>query len=292
MRFGLNPVFNRVNEELLELAASQKPDIIWVFKGLHVFPKTLAKLRSDHTLVNYNPDHPFIIAGRGSGNNNVKSSINLYHFHFCYHSVLQNQLEQDYGLTCKYLPFGYQLEDRDYTILENLEEKNAICFIGNPDKIRVSTIEHITSNGYSVDVYGHNWSKTALANNQRVTIHDALYHNEFWKVLRQYRLQLNIFREHNIGSHNMRTFEIPAAGGIQLAPYSKEQEQFFDEKKEVFFYRDQKELIENIDFVLNLSKEQAETIRLNARKRSLESGYSYRKRAEIAFQAFREISEI
>ena len=32
----------------------------------------------------------------------------------------------------------------------------------------------------------------------------------------------------------MRTFEVPAAGGIQLAPYSLEQTEFFLEDNEVF----------------------------------------------------------
>ena len=59
---------------------------------------------------------------------------------------------------------------------------------------------------------------------------------DFWRKNQEYRVQLNLFRQYNEGSHNMRTFEIPAVGGIQLTEYSTEQADFFKEGEEIFSF--------------------------------------------------------
>ena len=52
--------------------------------------------------------------------------------------------------------------------------------------------------------------------------------SDFWKVLRKYRVQLNLMRPHNLDSHNMRSIEVPAVGGIGLFPDTPDHERFFE----------------------------------------------------------------
>lgn len=283
---GLLTGYRAVNRELIRLAEHHHPDVIWVFKGMEIYPSTLARLGRTCKLANYNPDHPFIISGSGSGNKNVTNSVGLYHLHFCYNRNLQKQIEDVFKIKTVYLPFGFELIEEEFLIAEKEPEVNKICFIGNPGKTRVDMLTFLAKNGFGVDVYGHDWERTALKKLERVQIYDAVYGKEFWKKLRQYRVQINIFRKHNVGSHNMRSFEIPAVGGIQLAPYNEEQSVFFSEGKEIFFYRNEKDILEKVKEILSTSIVNMEVYRKAARKRSLQSGYSYRDRAAIVYENF------
>jgi len=107
--------------------------------------------------------------------------------------------------------------------------------------------------------------------------------------LKTYSIQLNIFRPHNIGSHNMRTFEIPAIGGLQLAPESAENREFFLPDSEIVLYSSVEELNEKINWLLenpNIVKD----IKEASYKKCLASEYSYFHRSKLAsdvFQSFK-----
>lgn len=49
---------------------------------------------------------------------------------------------------------------------------------------------------------------------------------------------------------NLRSFEIPMSGGLQICPYSKEIASYFEEGKEIVFYRSESELIEKTKYYL------------------------------------------
>lgn len=281
-RFNLSNIYKRINEKLINYTEEIKPDVIWVFKGMEVFPETLKLFRQKKIkLVNYNPDHPFIISGRGSWNKNVFNSVGLYDLHFCYSRTLMKKINDEYKIRTEFLPFGFDLDDEVYEKASKLPEINRVCFIGNPDKIRADIIKYLINNGIQVDVYGHNWDRFFnIGKNSNLTINNAVYADEFWEIARKYRVQLNIFRPHNIGSHNMRTFEIPAIGGIQLAPVSPEHREFFEEGKEIFLYKDKTELMDKINLLLQMEDSSAIEIREYAREKSLKNNYSYKDRAE------------
>src|SRR5665213_706753 len=151
---GLVTRYGYVNRELIRLSEHHHPDVIWVFKGMEIYPSTLTRLRRKFKLANYNPDHPFIISSRGSGNKNVTNSVGLYHLHFCYNRHLQKQIEDIYNIKTVYLPFGFELSQEEFLAATKEPEINRICFIGNPDKVRVEIISLLAKNGFDVDIYG------------------------------------------------------------------------------------------------------------------------------------------
>lgn len=281
--------YKGVNAGLIEHANFIKPDIIWVFKGMEIYPSTLKFLRTKVKLANYNPDHPFIISSSGGGNKNVSESVGLYHLHFFYNNELGKQIEQAYHIPTVSLPFGYELSSEDYLIALKEPGIERVCFLGNPDKTREEIVKLVAENGFSIDVYGHGWDKSSVKNHKNVNVHDAVYGLSFWKILRTYKIQLNIFRDHNLGSHNMRSFEIPAVGGVQLAPYSEEHASFFEEGKEIFLYRDKKDLLKYLNYLMNCDDKIVSETRKAARIRSLDSFYSYKDRAAIVFDTFQRI---
>ena len=283
--------YQEVNEGLIKMAAAVKPDIIWVFKGMEIYPQTLRLLRSKgHKLANYNPDHPFIIISSGSGNKNVTDSVGLYDLHFCYGNSLRKEIEERFQLPTVFLPFAYDESDVSYTPPGQIVEIPRLCFQGNPDAYRAGILNMLVRSKIPVDVYGFGWEKTDLMKSSEMNVFPIASRPDFWRKNQEYALQLNLFREYNFGSHNMRTFEIPVVGGIQLTTYSEEQAGFFEEGKEIFFFHDPAELVQKAKAILSMPAEQARRIRENARARSLASGYSFADRAKTVFKAFQQLN--
>lgn len=275
VRLGLTRLQTKIQKRLLAELNGQFFDIIWVFKGMELTPETLQSIKRQTTrLINFNPDNPFIFSGKGSGNNNITQSIHLYDEHFTYDYEVKSRIESEFGIKCTLVPFGFDNEVISTEELNEVEEIKAICFVGNPDGYRVGILQEILNNGLPLHVYGHDWSKHLKHPN--LTIHGPVYGKEYYETLRKYRVQLNIMRVHNLGSHNMRSIEVPGCGGILLAPRTKDHEAFFEEDKEAFYYNNLKELAEKSDEILRLGFTEVAKIRIKASSR-VENDFSYAK---------------
>jgi len=286
-RAGLSGIIGRINKELRTVIERTRPTAVLVFKGMEVLPETLEWMQARNIfLANFNPDNPFIFSGYGSGNANVTRSIPLYDLHFTYNLEIKARLEKDHRVDTAFLPFGFDAGDDLYEVCRGQEEICKVCFLGNPDKERVAVLEALLDKGIEIDVYGHHWD--TFIRHRNLQIKDAVYEDEFWKVLSRYRVQLNLMRVHNERSHNMRTFEIPGIGGIQLAPDTPEHRLFFEPGKEIFLFNDAAEGHDAISRLLSLSPAAAAEIRLAARKRSIDSDYTYKGRARQAFAAIEQ----
>lgn len=286
LRAGSSEPYRRANEALLQAVESFQPEIVWIFKGVEFQAETLKKIKQQGVkLVNYNPDHPFLRTSVSHGGKNMEECVPLYDLHFCYSRDLAAKIENEFGIPTAWLPFGFELDETTFERISGAEEILRVGFVGNPDKTRARIIRRLADAGLPVDVYGHNWHKF-LRKHRNISVFNAVYGDEFWQKIRQHRVQLNIFRPHNAGSHNMRSFEIPAAGGVMLAPDSPEHRAFFSHGEEAFFYQSEEEIERYCRDLLAM--ESTEPIRENARRRSLESGYSYRHRAEFVLKTFQK----
>jgi len=287
-RSGLSNILRQVNLKLKEVVVEKAPDVIWVFKGMEIFPETLEWIRNrEIKIVNYNPDNPFVFSGRGSGNKNISKSIGLYHMHFTYDATVKKRIQDEFGITCSGLPFGFDLP---HEVLEKSKQQQEVvktCFLGSADQYRGKFINQLAKLGISVDVYGNGWNY--FINNKNIKIHKAVYGDDFWYVLRKYRIQLNLMRPHNPNSHNMRTFEVPGVGGILLAPDTEDHQKLFTAEKEIFLYNGLNDCSEKINAILNLSSPASDEIRKAAATRSVLSGYSYRDRANYVVGEFRNL---
>jgi spore maturation protein CgeB len=291
-RASLSGIITKINNLFISEVKQFKPDIIWIFKGMEITPESLEWARqNDIKLVNYNPDNPFIFSGRGSGNQNVTNAIPLYNLHFTYNLAVKKKMETDFNVQTEFLPFGYDLENDLYLSCSRQEEILKVCFAGNPDKERVAFLENMASSGIQIDVFGNNWSR--FVKHAGIKVFEPVYGDEFWRVLARYRVQLNLMRVHNIDSHNMRSFEVPAVGGIMLAPDTVEHKLFFKDGQQAFWFSNIKAAVEKANYILGLSTQEAVQIRMNARERSLRSGYSYRDRSKTALEKLKALqSEI
>jgi hypothetical protein len=260
-----------------------RPDVVWVFKGVELLPDTISTIRALGTLVvNFNPDHPFIRPSWTHGGRNVADAVARYDLYFSYHRELVEQLKP----IGAWLPFGFHLPEPEYDVISRADEIGRACFVGTLDSHRAELLRSLASDGIPIDVFGpRNRHARRLAGTSRLTLHDTVFGLTFWRTLRSYRVQLNFLREHNYGSHNQRTFEVPAAGGILLTPDTLEQREFFADGKEVFFYESADDMRARLDTLLTLRPSCAKDLRHAARERSVTDDYTYTRRARDAHHA-------
>ena len=279
----------KINRDIIRAVESFKPDLIWIFKGMEIFPETLDYAgKKGIRLVNYNPDHPFFFAASGSGNSFVKNSIPLYDLHLSYSQEILKDLWNSYQVKGKYLPFGFEISDQIYSRASSVPEIEKACFVGCADDERSRVVGLLLKQGIPVDVYGPGWNKY-FKSNGKVKVSPGIYNDDLWQVIRSYRLQLNVFRSQNRNSHNMRSFEIPGIGGIMLAPWSDEHVSFFEPGREAYFFKNDDELLRLSQQILAMEPSRAFEIRQAARQRSLRDGYSYTERSKKVYAYFSEL---
>lgn len=272
-RLGLTRLQRKIQKRLITEVQHQVFDLIWVFKGMEIQPKTLLELKKQtKRLINFNADNPFVFSGKGSGNKNVKLGIPLYDEHFTYDHEVKNQIDKEFGIKCTLIPFGF---DQEVTLNDDLQltqDIKAVCFVGNPDTYRAEILKVILDSGFPLHVYGHDWDK--FLKHPNLTNHGPTYQNEYYQTLRNFRVQLNIMRVHNLDSHNMRSMEIPGCGGLMLAPKTKDHLAFFEEAKEAFFYENSDQLQSQVKLMLELEDSEVQKMRLSAREKVVKQ-FSY-----------------
>ena len=288
-RSGLSNIYKKINSLLIENVSKYKYDIVWIFKGMEIFPQTIEQIkRTGCKVVNFNPDHPFDFTFRGSGNKNVLNSISKYDLHLCYSIPVMERIKKEFKIPALWLPFGY--EETEITLPDENSEIKRVCFIGNPDKHRAGMIKKLASAKTPIAVYGNNWKEWIKPNTKyNIKYHDAIYKDNFNKTAPLYRIQLNFFRPQNKDSHNMRTFEMPGLGCIMLAPDSNEHHILFKENEEAFFYKNFDDMLFQVKKIMKLDFDEAYKIRQNAIQRCQTSGYNYKTRAKDVTLYFKNI---
>lgn len=257
--------------QLLAAVDAAKPEVLIVFKGVDYPPALLCRIAARGVkLVNYCSDHPFRFFLAGAGNDNVRDSISAYDLYATYSGPIARELAEAYpGLGVAVVPFGHAVDDDLYAELATEAEVLRGCFNANPDEERAAAIRLLTENGVAMDVYGWGWEKFVKPG-PMLGIHPVERDIAMLRILRRYRFQLNMFRPHNEGSHNLRTFEVPAVGGISLAPDSPEHREFFVEGRDAFYFADPDEMLTKARALLAMPAAEADGVRAAARQRVLE----------------------
>ncbi len=244
-------------------------DLIIFIKGLYINQNFLKKIRilnKNLKLVNIYPDNPLNIKDQNISNKNILNSIELFDY-FCIwsKSIIKKIKKIKNNKNIIYLPFGY---DEFFHIKgkKNNKYSQTINFIGSYDQQREKILKSIKKK--ELLIAGNGWKNI---NN----LGKPIFENELNSIIYSSLISINILREQNKGSHNMRTFEIPAMGGLMLTTRSKEQNLFFKEYKDCLMYNSKRELNQKIEYIIK-NKKKLNTMRKNAFKKSKKHTYTKR----------------
>lgn len=113
-------------------------------------------------------------------------------------------------------------------------------------------------------------------NNEHLEIRPSVDFNELSTLYSNYAISLSSTAARNTGVLNkpvnvvnLRSFEIPMCGGLQICSYFDELAEYFEEDKEIVFYRNNYEFVDKTRFYLKPENEKLrEKMKIAARKRA------------------------
>ena len=300
-RFGSHRLYRRVfrrslwgrlNRQTLELARSIKPSLIFAARASYLEAETVARLRRELGIpvVNYYPDHPYC----GTPLDPRKPStlrrdlidvMKEYSTVWIWERGLRDRLRAD-GVTAEYLPFGIDPKifqpqgDGSPAVCNECGRSHRIAFVGSWIRLRSEHMNAIRR--HTVSIWGDGWPAAWRRKDAHHFVHSPTYGESASHIHAHSDISLNVVGDLNVPGHNMRTFEVPASGGVMLSRYTREQDEFFPENVAAAYYRSPAELDAKIESLLNEPEARARIRRVAVR---MSAGHTYDQRAAVLLRA-------
>ena len=270
--------WNAVNREALNVARDTKPALIFAVKCTFFHAETIREIRrlTGAPFVNYYPDNPYIglrLDPREASalRRDLIEVFRQYTMVFMWeHSLLQRLISD--GVEARYVPFAVDPE--------LFQPQAVICFractarsarrphdrglrryLQPQPRAEVSCDLRVTPLASGAANWPSRWR--TLTGQHRA--HPAVCGQRGQRHLCSRHVSLNVLNAESLEGHNMRTFEIPASGGVMLARYTAAQDELFPENEAAAYYRSPGEMDDKIDASVRRS-------RLCARLRAMLSG--------------------
>jgi len=269
-------IADRVGKWFVATIQDSKPDLVFVVKGKTVGANALEeakKILGDRLLINFNPDSPWDRANRSQ---RLLESIPIYDTHFTWNKNLIPVFHSAGGKAVHYLPFGYD-PTLHYPTERIATPHYDATFVGTYSEERDQLLGRLKN--LNIAIVGNGWER-ARSVPEKWILSKAVYGKDALTILAQSNSAINILRPQNTGSHNMRTFEIPAAAIPMISTRSEEQLQWFKEGQEAEYYTSAEELSEKIEAIRD-DADRARLIAQNAYERVREETYEKRARTML-----------
>jgi len=244
---------HKANRELVIMAKEFQPDVLVCAANNEVLPGSLAFLKSIlpvKTILIW-PDTLFNLG------KTVLSAAPLYDLVAAHSKAAVKVLGECGFKNVKWLPFAGDLDAHFGEPASESSLQYDLTFVGGnrPERERVIDFVLRTFPDLKVKVWGPYWNRTSNKAISKIANPSPLYGKAFTEVVRSSLISLNIIDDTNYPGSNMRFFEIPAAGGLQLCSACPEMEDRYKNGEDLFYYHSEQELAERIGWcIANKSK--------------------------------------
>jgi spore maturation protein CgeB len=239
----------KANRELAILSGEGKFDLIVIFGSAPVQAGALAQIKSQTASVVcwVWPDTLLNLSAT------ILPALPLFDAAFTYSSSSLDALKQLGCRTVVWLPLA-----GDPTMHQCVEiDADArrvygadVTFIGGWRPEREAALRRIS--GERLKIWGPDWGRRCKdATLRRSWQGRALRGPEFARAVGASRINLNIIDPTNAPAANMRFFEIPMAGGLQLSSSCREMEPLFRHEEHVIYYGDLDDLAVRVKLLLD-----------------------------------------
>jgi hypothetical protein len=281
-------LWQTVNRSTIAVARTVKPHVILAIKAAYLHPETIRLVQRELGVpfVNYYPDNPYC----GVSLNPRKSSaqrrdlltvLQQYSRVWTWEPSLAGRLCKD-GVTASYLPFGvdedmYRPGAPRAASCRECAGDHRVVFVGQHSDKREGHLSAVR--GHEVALWGARWRRARRRFDGRHAIHlqDA-FGSAAAHLYATADVALNVVDDLNMPGHNMRTFEIPASGGVMLATHTAEQAAIFPDGEAALYYRAPAEIDGLID---RLRTEPELAARLRRHASAIAREHSYERRAAV-----------
>ncbi len=271
------PENNTENEKITDQVKHNKYDIIWIDKGLTIYPETLKFIKeySPETLiVSYSPDNMVL---RHNQSQQYIECVPLYDHIITNKSYIIDDLKKLGAKNVIFVNNTYESTfHHPYTLSKDdyHELGSDVGFVGFWEEERCKSILYLADHGVKVRVFGNGKWKNYMNYNTNLKIElRPLEGEDYCKSLQAFKISLCFLRKMNLDQQTTRSVEIPACGGFMLAERTNEHLALFEENKEAAYFSSDEELLEKCQYYLS-HDEQRKKIAEMGHLRCLQSDYS------------------
>jgi hypothetical protein len=246
----VEPWIRKANRDFVAQAVETQPDYVLSFGHYPIQAGALAQIRctSNITLVHIWPD---------TLSNLLDSLILCLPLFDLVASYSESSLEHLQNLGAKRVAWIPLAGDPSmHSAVANSESEKLlygadVTFIGGWRPEREAILSNLCS--FNLKIWGPDWGRRCRGNAPLLNkwAGPGLYETEFAKAVSSSAINLNIIDPLNFPAANMRFFEVPVAGGLQVSSACPELEREFVDGEHLFYYRDAKELPELINRLLD-----------------------------------------
>ncbi|MDR3580284.1 MAG: glycosyltransferase [Oryzomonas sp.] len=243
----------KANREMVLEARRFMPDVLVVFGQNPVQAGALAQIRSmmDLKTVYIWPDTLVNLSA------SMISVLPLYDLVATYSNSTVRLFERLGAKDVKWVPLA--ADTKMHSVPDNLQNTATgsiadVAFIGQwrPERERaIAAILHASPN-INLKIWGPDWGRRCKGKPNILKSWQGrpLYAQEFAATVALSKINLNIIDDTNYPAANMRFFEIPCAGGLQVCSQCPEMEDEFKHGETAFYYRSMGELPEMVRSLL------------------------------------------
>lgn len=248
-KFISGPTVDKINNDLLDRVNSLKPDLIFIYRGTHIYPSTLAKIKEnqDCKVFGYNNDDPFSPRYPKYFWRHFIKGVPMYDHLFCYrkHNIDEFKL---LGNESSSLLRSYYTKDRNFKI-KGAEKVYDVVFVGHfEDDGRDESMLALLESHYNVKLFGTGWEKSKHYQDiVRINGDIKPVYNDYNLVLNQARIALVFLSKLNRDTYTRRCFEIPATGTMMISEFTKDLTTLYEPGVEADFFKSKEELINKIE---------------------------------------------
>lgn len=237
-----------INRRVAETARAVRPDIVWVEKGLHLWPETLQAVRETKTarIIHFSPDNQRAFANQ--------SRHYLWGFPL-YDTHVTTKPDDVEWLRCRGARHVEQMgkgfdpqihRPFDLTPEEQQEFGCEVGFVGHWEPWREQLLLRLEERGYAVKVWGGGWQRARHRRRRPFSKARQLVGHQYAKAVCGAKISLCLLSRWFGDRTTARSVEIPACGGFLLAERNLEHLELFREGEEAEFYATEREMLEKI----------------------------------------------
>jgi hypothetical protein len=276
----LTPGVFAFNRDLLARARAARPELVWIEKGVFVFPRTLRALRRElpqATFVYHNTDDwkgrdrlhqlhwRYLLRGLRLYDVHVTSNLhNVQEFraaglpHVLHMELAANPAVRDPG----------PLSEPERAVLGA-----PVGFIGHWEPVTERLVLHLVRHGIGVKIYGQGWDDAEHRDElEGVVQYRWVGGDEYARAIVSFDVNLGIVSKWNRNHTASRSFQIPALGAFLLHERNELMTRYFREGEEAEFFASEDELLEKCRHYL-AHPDQRRRVAEAGRRRCRESGY-------------------
>ena len=290
-KFTFGPALLKLNSDAVKKCNEIKPDLVFVYRGTHIFPSTVKKMQKTSAKVfGYNNDDPFSEKYASYVWRHFKKCIPFYDHVFYYRQ--KNKTDYD-ALGCKNssLLRSYYIKENNFQI-PSIETNKYTCdaiFIGHFEEDgRDDALKLLLDNGINLKLYGTNWEKSKhyayfVEKLGNIT---PLY-DDYNLALNSAKIALVFLSKLNNDSYTRRCFEIPATGTLMLAEDSDDlSNNLFEEDKEAIYFKTPEELLTKVQ-AYSADTAKRKKIATSGKNKLEKSGHEVLDRAKQVLEIFK-----